>query len=1213
MIIGRDFNMYYQNLTKMYPISKTLRNELIPVGKTLENIRKNGILEADIQRKADYEHVKKLMDNYHKQLINEALQGVHLSDLSDAYDLYFNLSKEKNSVDAFSKCQDKLRKEIVSLLKNHENFPKIGNKEIIKLLQSLYDNDTDYKALDSFSNFYTYFSSYNEVRKNLYSDEEKSSTVAYRLINENLPKFLDNIKAYAIAKKAGVRAEGLSEEDQDCLFIIETFERTLTQDGIDNYNAAIGKLNTAINLFNQQNKKQEGFRKVPQMKCLYKQILSDREEAFIDEFSDDEDLITNIESFAENMNVFLNSEIITDFKIALVESDGSLVYIKNDVSKTSFSNIVFGSWNAIDEKLSDEYDLANSKKKKDEKYYEKRQKELKKNKSYDLETIIGLFDDNSDVIGKYIEKLESDITAIAEAKNDFDEIVLRKHDKNKSLRKNTNAVEAIKSYLDTVKDFERDIKLINGSGQEVEKNLVVYAEQENILAEIKNVDSLYNMSRNYLTQKPFSTEKFKLNFNRATLLNGWDKNKETDNLGILFEKDGMYYLGIMNTKANKIFVNIPKATSNDVYHKVNYKLLPGPNKMLPKVFFAQSNLDYYKPSEELLAKYKAGTHKKGDNFSLEDCHALIDFFKASIEKHPDWSSFGFEFSETCTYEDLSGFYREVEKQGYKITYTDVDADYITSLVERDELYLFQIYNKDFSPYSKGNLNLHTIYLQMLFDQRNLNNVVYKLNGEAEVFYRPASINDEEVIIHKAGEEIKNKNSKRAVDKPTSKFGYDIIKDRRYSKDKFMLHIPVTMNFGVDETRRFNDVVNDALRNDEKVRVIGIDRGERNLLYVVVVDTDGTILEQISLNSIINNEYSIETDYHKLLDEKEGDRDRARKNWTTIENIKELKEGYLSQVVNVIAKLVLKYNAIICLEDLNFGFKRGRQKVEKQVYQKFEKMLIDKLNYLVIDKSRKQDKPEEFGGALNALQLTSKFTSFKDMGKQTGIIYYVPAYLTSKIDPTTGFANLFYVKYENVEKAKEFFSRFDSISYNNESGYFEFAFDYKKFTDRACGARSQWTVCTYGERIIKFRNTEKNNSFDDKTIVLSEEFKELFSIYGISYEDGAELKNKIMSVDEADFFRSLTRLFQQTMQMRNSSNDVTRDYIISPIMNDRGEFFNSEACDASKPKDADANGAFNIARKGLWVLEQIRNTPSGDKLNLAMSNAEWLEYAQRNQI
>ena len=67
------------------------------------------------------------------------------------------------------------------------------------------------------------------------------------------------------------------------------------------------------------------------------------------------------------------------------------------------------------------------------------------------------------------------------------------------------------------------------------------------------------------------------------------------------------------------------------------------------------------------------------------------------------------------------------------------------------------------------------------------------------------------------------------------------------------------------------------------------------------------------------------------------------------------------------------------------------------------------------------------------------------------------------------------------------------------------------------------------------------------------------------------------------------------------------------MSDKGEFFNSELCDELKPKDADANGAFNIARKGLWVLDQIRNTSTGDKLNLAMSNAEWLEYAQLNQI
>jgi CRISPR-associated protein Cpf1 len=44
---------------------------------------------------------------------------------------------------------------------------------------------------------------------------------------------------------------------------------------------------------------------------------------------------------------------------------------------------------------------------------------------------------------------------------------------------------------------------------------------------------------------------------------------------------------------------------------------------------------------------------------------------------------------------------------------------------------------------------------------------------------------------------------------------------------------------------------------------------------------------------------------------------------------------------------LKYNAIIVLEDLNGGFKRGRQKIEKSVYQKLELALAKKLGYLVL--------------------------------------------------------------------------------------------------------------------------------------------------------------------------------------------------------------------------------------------------------------------------
>jgi len=74
---------------------------------------------------------------------------------------------------------------------------------------------------------------------------------------------------------------------------------------------------------------------------------------------------------------------------------------------------------------------------------------------------------------------------------------------------------------------------------------------------------------------------------------------------------------------------------------------------------------------------------------------------------------------------------------------------------------------------------------MLFDEENLKDVVYKLNGQAEVFFRKKSLNKNELLVHKANLTIKNKNIDN--DKATSTFKYDIVKDRRYSVDKFQFH------------------------------------------------------------------------------------------------------------------------------------------------------------------------------------------------------------------------------------------------------------------------------------------------------------------------------------------------------------------------------------------------------------------------------------------
>ena len=361
-------------------------------------------------------------------------------------------------------------------------------------------------------------------------------------------------------------------------------------------------------------------------------------------------------------------------------------------------------------------------------------------------------------------------------------------------------------------------------------------------------------------------------------------------------------------------------------------------------------------------------------------------------------------------------------------------------------------------------------------------------------------------------------------------------------------------------------------------------------------------------------------YQEKLVQKEGDRDKARKNWQTIGNIKELKEGYLSNVVHEIAKLMVENNAIVVMEDLNFGFKRGRFPVERQVYQKFENMLIEKLNYLVF-KDKAVDEP---GGVLNAYQLADKAANVSDVGKQCGWIFYIPASYTSKIDPKTGFANLLDMKnLTNVSKKREFFSKFEDIHFNSDSGSFAFTFDYKKFGGKGAVemARTEWTVYSNG---IRISYNSKNRTTEE--IDVSKKLKKLFETKNIDYqtennicdsimEIGADLKDgERPSKETADFWDNLLWYFKLILQMRNSNSEI--DYLISPVKADDGTFFDSReqlalGNKAKLPIDADANGAYHIALKGLYLLNNDFNL--NDKgLIENISNTDWFRFVQKKE-
>lgn len=1241
-----------------YPLSKTLQFSLIPVGKTDDNFNKKLLLERDKQRAENYEKVKGYIDRFHKEYIESVLVNARVEKIDEYADLYWKSNKDDSDAKAMESLENDMRKQISKQLKSNTRYKRLFGKELIcEDLPSFLTDKEERETVECFRSFTTYFKGFNTNRENMYSSDEKSTAIAYRCINDNLPRFLDNVKSFQkvfdnlsdeTITKLNTDLYNTFGRNIEDIFSVDYFEFVLAQSGIDIYNSMIGGytcsdgtkiqgLNECIEPYNQQVAKNEKSKRLPLMKQLYKQILSEKGSvSFIPEkFTSDNEVLLAIEDYytAHIGDIDSLTELLQS--LDLYNTDG--IFVKSGTSVTDISNAVFGSWNVLRSGWNEKYETLHpvTSKTKLDNYIEKRDKIYKAIKSFSLFELQSLGNENgNEITDWYISSSKECNSKIKEAYLQARELLKSDYEKsyNKRLSKNGKATELVKNLLDAIKDFQHLVKSLNGTGKEENKDELFYGKLTSYYDTIADIDRLYDKVRNYITQKPYSKDKIKLNFDNPTFLKGWALGNEFANSAQLLKDGDNYYLAIMDKELKN---NIPKkynspTNEEDMLQKIIYQQAADPSKDIPNLLvidgvtvkkngrrektgihageniILESLRNTYLPDNINRIRKEKTFSTSSENFSKDDLYEYIQYYICRAQEY--YSSYNFTFKNASEYKSFPEFLGHVNSQAYQISYDNISKKQIMELVNNGYIYLFQIYNKDFSKYSKGTPNLHTLYFKMLFDERNLSNVVYKLNGEAEMFYREASINDKEKVTHQANQPIKNKNPDN--EKKESTFEYDIIKDKRFTKRQFSLHVPITINFKAHGQEFLNYDVRKAVKYKDDNYVIGIDRGERNLIYISVIDSNGKIVEQMSLNEIISDN-GHRVDYQKLLDTKEKERDKARKNWTSVENIKELKEGYISQVVHKICELVVKYDAVIAMEDLNFGFKRGRFPVEKQVYQKFENMLISKLN-LLIDK--KAD-PTEDGGLLRAYQLTNKFDGV-NKGKQNGIIFYVPAWDTSKIDPVTGFVNLLKPKYTSVSEAKKLFETIDDIKYNANTDMFEFCIDYGKFPRCNSDYKKTWTVCTNSSRILTCRNNEKNNMWDNKQIVLTDEFKSLFNEFGIDYK--GNLKTSILSISNADFYRRLIKLLSLTLQMRNSITGSTLpedDYLISPVANDRGEFYDSrnyKGMNAALPCDADANGAYNIARKALWAISVLKSTPADmlNKANLSITNAEWLEYTQK---
>ena len=244
-----------------YSRSITLRNRLIPVGKTEENLKNVKMLDGDFERAKAYQEVKNLIDDFHRSFIEDVLSNTTLDwgALYDQFDL-FQSEKDKSKKAKHKKqlevLQGVMRKSIVKHFKDDERYSKLFKKEILTdLLPAIIKDDdtgtiTDKKAaLDTFNDFATYFTGFHQNRENLYSEEAKATAISNRIVNENFPKFYANVKVFEYLQKnfpniisdtEDSLKDFLNEKKLSEIFNKENFNAVLSQSGIDFYNTAIG-------------------------------------------------------------------------------------------------------------------------------------------------------------------------------------------------------------------------------------------------------------------------------------------------------------------------------------------------------------------------------------------------------------------------------------------------------------------------------------------------------------------------------------------------------------------------------------------------------------------------------------------------------------------------------------------------------------------------------------------------------------------------------------------------------------------------------------------------------------------------------------------------------------------------------------------------------------------------------------------------------------
>ena len=1001
-------------------------------------------------------------------------------------------------------------------------------------------------------------------------------------------------------------------------------------------------------------------------KSLFLQLLKDTETELTDEQKNSGEILSLeklLSVIAERIKqVFNKSE--KDVGISTIPD--LLEYLENckdwkgiywnKASVTSISNKFFMNWHDIADKLSKNSACAT--------FNKNREEQIKLNDAVELDGLFSVLDENKvetilkkSVLDEYNNVINPNDSAsknlmkilCSNTRKSLDYVLLNTEKvlAAKRMQKESDSeedifVSTIKNWLDSIIDVFHFVKNFEVRESKVKGNILNSEIKEAINLFLHSDDATwfkwYDIVRNYLTKKPQDDVKnsmLKLNFGSSSLLGGWSDGQEKVKIATLLKYDGSLFLCILKDKNifdtsqenNSIYKKDGKG-SRLILRNLGFKTLAG------KGFLSEFGISY------------GDMGKENPEKAIKSLQEIIK--TKYIKKYPTLKTIANgDYSDKKKFDaDIS----EVLKDCYICSFENIDWDLVQKKEKNGDLFLLKIWCKDFAEKSNGHKNLQTLYWENVLSE----NSKHQLCAGAEIFMRKP-IDNKKPYVHEANSiiickkgvpdfiyekvkliirqnksatemelrEIIKKNSKEILSTMNTDFDlsllkfskkeHEIIKDKRfYGENKYFFYCPIKLNysskiykspiFGYSE---INTKVNEVIQKSDDITYLGIDRGEKHLIYTCVINKEGKIIDCRSQNKIE------ETDYNQKLSEIAESRQKARKNWQTIGNISNLKEGYISNVVHNVVSQAISKPTYIVLEDLNTEMKRGRQKIEKQVYQKFEVALAKKLNF-VVEKTAKENELASVG---KALQLTPPIANYQDIEnkKQFGIMLYTRANYTSVTDPLTGWRKTVYLKKGSEEFVrKQILESFTDIGFDGKDYYFE-------YVEKHAGKTWRMYSGENGKSLPRFQNNKKLENdkaiWEPEAVDLVSILDELFADFSKEKSLLEQLSNnehqlhKVISRKETAW-DSLRYVIDTIQHIRNTGKtEADSNFLYSPVRDENGIHFDSRNYHNNDlPADADANGAFNIARKGLimdsHIKQWIKDGKKDKDLDLFVSDEEW---------